>query len=81
MEYGCPVCNGLTDISINCPRCRGEVVDEGSIDNFLGPYSPYEEHDLYHMISDDQEMSRCVHLAHCPACGEDFRVGIQRIRM
>lgn len=79
MEYGCPVCNGLTTLSLRCPRCAEIMEDGGSLDNFLGPYSPYEEHDLFHMVNNDGYVARCIHLVSCPNCGEDIRIGVQRI--
>ncbi len=81
MEYGCPVCNGLVDLNLNCPRCGEKMKDDGSLDNFLGPYSPYEEHNLLHMMIADEETAHCVHLVSCPKCGEDHRLGVTRVLM
>lgn len=64
MSTMCPVCNGLLKTGPRCP-CGGEMVDAGTVTDYLGPYSPY--------FNTSFSSGRCVHLFTCPACGRDSR--------
>lgn len=83
MEFGCPVCNGFTTISKACPHCRNELlVDRGTLEDFYGPYSPYEFKEFYEPPEGaDTAGDSCVHLLSCPACGYDERVGVCQVVM
>jgi len=83
MELGCPVCNGFTTISKNCPGCQGGLLeDKGTLEDYYGPYSPYELQELYEPPeSSENSGGRCIHLLSCPACGYDERVGVCQIAM
>ncbi len=83
MEYGCPVCNGMASIAERCPRCGAPMTDAGMVEDFYGPYSPYENMDLYELpcywqLADD---APCVHLYACPACGYDKRVAFPQVTL
>ena len=75
----CPLCNGLITLVKRCPSCYGEMEDEGKIENFYGPYSPYEDVTQLSMTNGfpDLAMEQCFHLAFCPACGMQEKVAIK----
>jgi hypothetical protein len=81
MEYGCPVCNGLTTLYKNCPYCGRKMEDKGMVDDYLGPYSPYGDMDLYeqHDKFDGDFSKSCVHLVSCADCGYDTRIGVMQL--
>ncbi len=83
MELGCPVCNGFIMINKNCPCCAGGLLeDKGTLEDFYGPYSPYENQELYEPYpAAGGRDCRCIHLLACAACGFDERVGICQIIM
>lgn len=76
MSMGCLLCNGLIKVEAKCPNCNGLMKDTGPLEDYYGPYSPYEE------IStelDPSQKASCVHLMACPVCGRDKRVEIKKI--
>ncbi|MDW7673841.1 MAG: hypothetical protein SCK28_04805 [Bacillota bacterium] len=75
MELSCPLCNGMKDVKGHCPRCNTKWEDGGMVNNYLGPYSPYEDQ----LIGDVEGGEDCIHLLYCPICGYDQRVGVQKI--
>lgn len=75
----CPLCNHLVNLYQVCPKCRQPVIDGGSLGNFLGPYSPYEESEL--MADNEEEEYSCTHLLYCTACGEEWRVDIGLVNL
>ncbi|MGI6066107.1 MAG: hypothetical protein ACOYI2_06400 [Bacillota bacterium] len=66
MFFGCPLCNGVDSPGI-CPNCGVLMEDLGVLENFFGPYDPYE----------DESDGSCVHLICCPNCHYDFRQKVQ----
>ncbi|NPV90925.1 MAG: hypothetical protein HPY50_09145 [Firmicutes bacterium] len=73
----CPLCNQLINIYQVCPKCHQPVVDGGSLGNYVGPYSPYEEGGLEW----GESVHSCTHLIYCPSCGEDWPVEIGMVSM
>lgn len=81
MENICPLCNGLFQETEYCPNCQQPLTDMGKIESFWGPYSPYQEEDLYVWqqevehpeLADDY----CVHLFSCPKCNYDRQVPVR----
>ncbi|KUO51606.1 MAG: hypothetical protein APF76_13245 [Desulfitibacter sp. BRH_c19] len=74
----CPLCNGLENIQeFICPHCGIKMIDNGSINEFVGPYSPYEELTL----RTDNVDNKCVHLVSCSKCGSDFRLSIDLVEL
>ena len=67
-DAGCPLCNSLISLHQVCPQCNQALLDGGRVEDFLGPYAPYEELDT--------DWEPCTHLIYCPACGQDWRVAI-----
>jgi hypothetical protein len=65
MNMICPLCNGLQDVTIECPLCGRIMSDGGTIESFWGPYSPYMD-----TFNDE---NYCVHLLFCPYCHYDSR--------
>ncbi|MCL4440797.1 MAG: hypothetical protein M1609_09490 [Firmicutes bacterium] len=83
MEYGCPVCNGLTEKTMPCPECGELMKDDGMVENYYGPYSPYENTDTYEppLFWELAPVLPCVHLFSCPLCGRDTRVAFPQVVM
>ncbi|WP_227761792.1 hypothetical protein [Zhaonella formicivorans] len=79
-DLDCPLCNGTERVTGQCPVCGNGLEDGGILENFFGPYSPYEE--VAYQLQDfpsESELDRCMHLVYCPVCGWDTRVGIRKI--
>ncbi len=72
MEHVCPLCNGLSRFHAACTRCGDPLEDAGAVSDYVGPYSPYE---LTPRL--EQQSDQCVHLLHCPACGNQSYAIIQ----
>ncbi len=70
MESVCPLCNALAPVEKKCPVCGQLLVDGGSLNNYLGPYSPYGEI----AVLPFQSAGHCTHLLYCPVCDYDIRV-------
>lgn len=70
MEQICPVCNGLTSLSLRCPDCGKNMEDLGQAGDYFGPYSPYEENRQGNYISYEGEygVGACVHILKCFHC-------------
>ena len=74
----CPICNGLTQVSLSCPRCRGTLVDTGILENYFEPYSPYLDEDILDLV-DGVGKDQCIHLFSCPSCHYDQRYIVPRL--
>ncbi|HBI04627.1 MAG TPA: hypothetical protein DDY49_11430 [Paenibacillaceae bacterium] len=74
----CPLCNGLESCAKECPNCHKEMEDTGKLENYYGPYSPYEEIDQLRLINGfpDLEQAQCLHVISCPHCGKQEMVAI-----
>ncbi|GAW91795.1 hypothetical protein TherJR_2181 [Calderihabitans maritimus] len=80
LELTCPLCNGLKQFYFPCPQCSRPMEDRGALENFFGPYSPYETHPLFFSSTFSEKTNLyCVHLFACPGCGKDKRIKIRRI--
>ncbi|MGF7184510.1 hypothetical protein GGQ84_000593 [Desulfitispora alkaliphila] len=73
MSNICPLCNGIKNITATCPSCSHLMRDGGKPEEYLGPYSPYEEQ---HWETDEKKDQVCIHLLYCPNCGTDYRTEI-----
>lgn len=62
----CPYCNGLKALEIACPSCNNIMRDAGTLQEALGPYSPYEENSLIH------QQFGCVHRLFCDTCNSEY---------
>ncbi len=81
MEQVCPVCNGIEQIKLGCPRCGYMLRDGGNLQDFYGPYSPYIERNAYGDLAAYDARGRCVHLLFCPQCGYDRRIVIHQVEI
>ncbi|WP_425057784.1 hypothetical protein SCACP_23240 [Sporomusa carbonis] len=72
MEQVCPLCNAMQTVAEECPYCGNNIVDGGSLNNYLGPYSPYMEAKSLPL----QPEGYCVHLVYCPECQYDARLAV-----
>ncbi|HEY0828640.1 MAG TPA: hypothetical protein VGE40_11130 [Bacilli bacterium] len=74
MLYNCPVCNGLQDLTVLCPKCQHQAVDHGRIDDYAGPYSPYRPIDDLKLTNGFPDLvnHQCVHVAYCKECNYLF---------
>ncbi|QGG49326.1 hypothetical protein [Heliorestis convoluta] len=66
MQKLCPACNGLTRISVPCQHCSHLMSDQGRLEDYAQPYSPYDRDDQLGMNIDEEK--NCQHLLHCPDC-------------
>ncbi|WP_027351960.1 hypothetical protein [Desulfotomaculum nigrificans] len=74
MDKLCVMCNGLYNIIISCPNCGQIMQDLGLIQDYYGPYSAYEDQEIFEDGYKGYTEECCVHLLHCHACGwEEFR--------
>lgn len=81
MESGCPICNGLLQLSESCPSCGTPMEDCGSIENYTDPYGPYEEQEAEHLHSTSKTCTgdnQCVHFLQCPNCDESLTYTVDR---
>lgn len=70
----CALCNGLYKITIYCPRCNQEMHDLGLLQDFFGPYSAYEDQEIYEDGYKGYTEDCCVHLLGCNFCGwQEYR--------
>ncbi len=79
MTTGCPVCNGLTQLTKACPGCGIQMEDCGKTTGYPDPYGPYEEDtettpEGTALTGDDQ----CVHFLQCPNCDESNSCAVSR---
>lgn len=70
MDRICPLCNALDSITTECPNCGRLLQDGGSVQNYIGPYSPYMESNI---------VNQCIHLLYCIECHYDVRVAYQLV--
>ncbi|MGI6405454.1 MAG: hypothetical protein ACOX2E_03045 [Syntrophaceticus sp.] len=73
MTSQCPVCNGLTELTENCPNCSSSMEDCGKISSYLDPYGPYE--DMKESPTEGEATTgddQCVHFLQCPSCDESI---------
>ncbi len=69
MFVGCPLCNGIT-FPGPCLDCGTMLEDLGMVEDFFGPYSPYQDSELIeyqHKKSNINNLT-CIHLVYCPQC-------------
>ncbi|MDQ0115363.1 hypothetical protein [Paenibacillus harenae] len=68
----CPVCNGLTSIQEHCSSCTGSLIDGGRVNDWVGPYAPYEpiNEPFANESLDPLEpsLAHCNHIIYCPTC-------------
>lgn len=76
MQRICPVCNGLNELAATCPVCRATLDDCGPLEDYYGPYSPYEENELVAAQGDSVYEGFCRHLTRCSSCGHETRVAV-----
>jgi Zn-finger nucleic acid-binding protein len=77
LERACPLCNAMEDVKGNCPRCNVNWADGGAVNDYVGPYSPYETQ----LIAGYNTSDYCVHLLYCPICGYDTRVAVDKVTL
>ena len=70
----CPLCNGIAEKYLTCPRCEAEMVDKGRIYDYFDDYSPHMDIEI-NKLEDGIEGSagtpQCLHLFYCLRCGYD----------
>lgn len=70
----CPLCNGFRAIHLSCPKCHGEMEDQGKVMDYDDAYSAYE--DIETLKKNDgfpysQIKGQCPHLMKCTKCFYD----------
>jgi len=73
----CPVCNGTQKLNRKCKACQCQMEDAGQIENYYGPYSPYQEQATLNTLPPESGPSSCMHLCRCPDCGCEEKVPVQ----
>lgn len=71
MEQVCPLCNGLTVIYELCCECGKTMSEEGKMEDYKGPYSPYMDRESFTYNNDAGMVTGdhlCVHLYYCEDC-------------
>ncbi len=83
MAFGCPVCNGISSVTKPCPHCGNFMEDSGRLENYYGPYSPYDNMELYKPLEawNPADTLACIHLFSCPGCGYDSRLAFRQVVM
>ncbi len=71
VEKICPICNKIEVKNICCSRCNGIMVDEGRVQEYMGPYGAEMP------IKDSEEY--CLHLYCCEKCNFMKRIYIKKI--
>lgn len=74
----CPLCNGLIELELACPKCGCIMDDGGMIENYYGPYSPYLDESILDQVDGVWE-DKCLHLFYCTSCGYDHRYAVNRL--
>jgi len=76
----CPLCNGITShMLFQCPNCLNPAVDSGKLEDYYGPYSPYNpvedaNETLPIHIKDRSSRRLCVHILYCEHCNTSSTV-------
>jgi hypothetical protein len=75
---GCSLCNGVGSVGI-CPQCGYPLEDYGMIEDFLGPYSPYENDKILEWDNKQEKglPATCEHLVYCKNCQYDMRIQVK----
>ncbi|MGI6113493.1 MAG: hypothetical protein ACOYEJ_05155 [Mahellales bacterium] len=81
MDRICPVCNGLEKYERFCSQCGSYMKEMGALQDYFGPYSPYQDQDIINLPIEYQGIQEqtCVHLFRCDNCGTDDRVPINKL--
>ncbi|MDN5293638.1 MAG: hypothetical protein PWQ91_857 [Eubacteriales bacterium] len=77
--FTCPLCNGLLTVSQLCPRCGLPLADGGKIEDYYGPYSPYQDDWLFDIeqAKEKGQVQTCPHLFYCPRCSTHLIFPVQ----
>lgn len=72
MFHVCPLCNGIISPVFQCPNCLNPAIDSGKLEDYLGPYAPYQPDDLseahFTMQADGSTNELCLHIVYCEHC-------------
>ena len=63
----------------DCPHCGQRMEDGGMLQDFTGPYSPYQDQELIQSLTGSREDDPCVHLYYCPDCRWDTRIAVSKV--
>lgn len=79
----CPLCNGLLNIELPCKECGQPMVEQGPLDSYLGPYSPYQDQQLLELNNGLKVAGTdpCIHLFYCRECQLDHRCIINKVEI
>ncbi|MCM3291952.1 hypothetical protein M3661_17665 [Paenibacillus sp. MER 180] len=75
MFHVCPLCNGMISPEFQCPNCLNPTTDSGKLEDYVGPYAPYQPDDSvsHQTMLDDSSVSssvsmQCLHIIYCEHC-------------
>ncbi|WP_225446393.1 hypothetical protein [Paenibacillus rhizovicinus] len=77
----CPICNGLEQLSVQCPSCAMQTDDLGRAVDFTAPYAPYQpDDDEATMTISGAELAAitCNHVVYCRLCQAVFEASVQK---
>ncbi|MBP2002083.1 hypothetical protein J2Z69_003140 [Paenibacillus shirakamiensis] len=72
MFYICYLCNGLAPLKLACPDCNCPLQDQGKMEDYIGPYSPYMNTAFISDLETMEYTGECEHRIQCTQCGEAF---------
>ncbi|SEO18693.1 hypothetical protein SAMN05518847_106192 [Paenibacillus sp. OV219] len=75
----CPICNGLEQLYALCPVCSLQTEDCGRLDDFTGPYAPYQPDTITNSETIPSLSfigNNCSHVVYCPSCSATYEVQI-----
>ncbi|MTI81784.1 MAG: hypothetical protein FH758_13080 [Firmicutes bacterium] len=79
MDYTCLMCNHLVEITQPCPGCGSPMENEGLLQDFYDPYSPYLDQEIYEDDYKNYNHDFCVHVMRCPLCNTERCLAYKRL--
>lgn len=75
----CPLCNGLIKLQQKCLNCSNLLRDQGTLESYFDPYSPYLDENILDMVDGVVSEDYCIHLLTCSFCNSTNRKAVSKI--